>query len=498
MSSAPDDLRVRTLADRPEAADGEYVLYWMTAFRRPYHNFALDRAVDLARRLGKPVLVFEPLRAGYRWASERFHRFVVEGMRANAAAFATSPIGYFPYLEPEAGAGSGLLEELAKRACAVVGDDHPGFFLPALARYAAARMPVKFEAVDSNGLLPLRAAAEVFELAHSFRRFLHRRLPPYLERFPYPVAWESEGPKLAPKPTVAAEILERWPALPAQNWESALAKVDVDRSVSAVPGFPGGWEAGRRRLHDFLDRKLEGYPERRGVPDEDGGSGLSPYLHFGFISTHEIFAELARREKWKPEDLATKPTGSRAGWWNMSEAAESFLDELVTWREVGFNMAWQRRDYEKYASLPEWARRSLAEHAGDPRPAIYSLEQLEAAETYDELWNAAQRQLVREGRIHNYLRMLWGKRVIEWTESPETALEHLIELNNKYALDGRDPNSYSGIFWVFGRYDRAWGPERPIYGKIRYMSSENTARKTSVKGYLRRFGPESPSLFSGE
>jgi deoxyribodipyrimidine photo-lyase len=176
----------------------------------------------------------------------------------------------------------------------------------------------------------------------------------------------------------------------------------------------------------------------------------------------------------------------------MSQAAEAFLDQLVTWRELGFNFCSRRDDYDRFDSLPDWARRSLAEHAADPREHVYSVDELAAARTHDPLWNAAQRQLVREGRIHNYLRMLWGKKILQWARSPEDALEAMIELNNRYALDGRDPNSYSGISWVLGRFDRPWAPERPIFGKIRYMSSENTARKLKVKEYIRRYG-DSPS-----
>jgi deoxyribodipyrimidine photo-lyase len=172
----------------------------------------------------------------------------------------------------------------------------------------------------------------------------------------------------------------------------------------------------------------------------------------------------------------------------MSPPAESFLDELITWRELGYNFCHQRRDYEKYSSLPDWARATLEVHASDKREHMYSLAEFENAATHDELWNAAQRELVREGRIHNYLRMLWGKKILEWTASPEQALEVMIELNNKYALDGRNPNSYSGIFWILGRYDRPWGPERKIFGKIRYMSSANTARKVHVDDYLAKYG----------
>jgi deoxyribodipyrimidine photo-lyase len=178
-------------------------------------------------------------------------------------------------------------------------------------------------------------------------------------------------------------------------------------------------------------------------------------------------------------------------------SAFAFLDQVVTWRELGYNMCHFDPNHDQYDSLPEWARATLADHADDQRPFVYTLADFESARTHDPLWNAAQRQLVREGRIHNYLRMLWGKKILEWTKSPEEALDVMIELNNKYALDGRNPNSYTGIFWTLGRYDRPWGPERPIYGKIRYMTSQSTARKFDVAAYLDKYSPSvSGSLFS--
>jgi deoxyribodipyrimidine photo-lyase len=199
-------------------------------------------------------------------------------------------------------------------------------------------------------------------------------------------------------------------------------------------------------------------------------------------------------EHWSLDRLQGPVGGSREGFWKMSPPSESFLDELVTWREIGFNMCHLcPDDYDSYDSLPEWALASLEKHAADPRPRLYTLEQLESARTSDPIWNAAQNQLRTEGIIHNYLRMLWAKRVLEWTDHPRRAYEVLEHLNNKWALDGRDPNSYSGILWTFGRYDRAWGPERPIYGLIRYMSSDNTARKLSLQRYLRRYGVQ-PNL----
>ena len=171
----------------------------------------------------------------------------------------------------------------------------------------------------------------------------------------------------------------------------------------------------------------------------------------------------------------------------MGEAAEAFLDQLITWRELGFNMCRLQKDYDQFGSLPGWAIKTLHEHKKDPRPYLYPPDALEMAESHDALWNAAQTQLLEEGRIHNYLCMIWGKKILEWTASPEESLGVMIELNNKYALDGRDPNSYSGIFWVLGRYDRAWGPERPIFGKVRFMSSKNTLRKLKARDYMRKY-----------
>jgi deoxyribodipyrimidine photo-lyase len=190
---------------------------------------------------------------------------------------------------------------------------------------------------------------------------------------------------------------------------------------------------------------------------------------------------------WEPGDAGPGHAGHREGWWHVDPAVEAFLDQLITWRELCINMAWQRSDFDQYESLPAWARKTLEEHEKDVRDPCYSLDQFENAQTHDDLWNSAQRQLVREGHIHNALRMLWGKKILHWSRSPREALRILIELNNRYALDACDPNSYSGIFWTLGRYDRAWGPERPVFGKIRYMSSESMGRKLRVKPYLERY-----------
>ena len=201
-----------------------------------------------------------------------------------------------------------------------------------------------------------------------------------------------------------------------------------------------------------------------------------------------MVGDLLAREDWTPAQVAPKPTGCRAGWWGLSPAVEAYLDQLITWREVGYTFCYKNPDtYGRFESLPNWALETLSLHQHDPRPDIYQLDAFESAQTHDPIWNAAQRQLVVEGTIHNYLRMLWGKKILHWSETPQQALSIMTHLNNKYALDGRNPNSTSGIFWTLGRFDRAWGPERPIFGKVRYMSSESAARKLNLKPYLARW-----------
>lgn len=481
------DFRIQKCNEAAVRGEGEYVLYWMIAYRRTSWNFSLQRAVEWSKRLNKPLVILEALRCGYPWASDRLHRFVVEGMKDNAARLANTGVYYYPYLEPEPGDGKGLLRELGNRACVVVTDDFPAFFLPRMVASAARQVSVLMEKVDSNGLLPMRETARVFLTALSFRRFLQNTIAPHLHSFPQ-VDPLAQG--LPPyKNQLSARVLERWP-LAHRTIElldkGALNSSPIDHSVHPS-SVHGGERAANRTLATFFDQGLARYSDCRNHPDEDATSGLSPYLHFGHMSVHQVFHELIHREGWSRNNIKEDGRGQREGWWGMSENAESYLDELITWRELGYNMCACEPFYDRYISLPAWAQDTLNSHRNDPRSYIYDLEQLENAVTHDPLWNAAQRQLTREGRLHNYLRMLWGKKILEWTRSPEEALDTMIHLNNKYALDGRDPNSYSGIFWILGRYDRPWGPERPVFGKIRYMSSESARRKLRLKQYLTKY-----------
>jgi deoxyribodipyrimidine photo-lyase len=486
MSTVPA-IRIEAANAHEVRPDADFVLYWMVAQRRVRWNFALQRAVEWARQLQKPLLLLEALRSDYPWASARLHTFVLQGMAENARRLAGKRVRYFPYVEPRPGAGRGLLQALAKNACVVVTDDFPCFFLPRMIARAASQVRVRLERVDSNGLLPLRAADREFTTAYSFRRFLQKELPHH---------W-TDSPRADPLARVRLAALRALPAAVEKRWKPAsdgLLRAEA-RSLAALPlahdvapvALAGGSAKGEAALRRFLKSRLGGYAEHRNEPRLEVTSGLSPYLHFGHVSTHQVFHDLVRSEGWFPGECG-RPDGRREGWWGMSPSAEAFLDQLVTWRELGFAFCSRRPDYTSFASLPEWARITLAEHAHDPRPHRYSRRDFESARTHDPLWNAAQTQLLRQGCIHNYLRMLWGKKILEWSPTPRKALATMVELNNKYALDGRDPNSYSGIFWCLGRFDRPW-PERNVYGKIRSMSSKNTARKFSVAGYIAKFGP---------
>ncbi|TNF31366.1 MAG: deoxyribodipyrimidine photolyase [Deltaproteobacteria bacterium] len=481
--------RVVTVNDAPIAPKGEHVVYWMIGQRRSRWNFALQHAIARATSLGVPLIVLEALRVGYPWASDRLHRFVLDGMADNRRRFADSPVAHHAYVERTPGEGAGLLAALAERAALVVTDDVPFFFLPRMVRAAGAKLRVRLEAVDGNGLVPLRTTAGAFPTAHAFRRFLQRELRPHLAS--PPLAEPLTLARSLPPASVPASVLARWPAAPDAALDGSdpafLAGLPIDHEVPPSP-IRGGSAAAEAALAAFLDGHLAGYGQDRNHPDEDGASGLSPYLHFGHVSPHEVVSTLLAREGWTPARLSASTTGSRTGWWGVGPGAESFLDQIVTWRELGFVFAFHRPDHAEYDGLPDWARATLEEHVGDRRPWRYTREQLERAETHDEVWNAAQMQLRVEGRVHNYLRMLWGKKVLEWSAHPREAFHTLVALNDRWALDGRDPNSYSGIGWCLGRFDRAWGPERAIFGKIRYMSSENTKRKLHLQRYLARWG----------
>lgn len=484
-------LRLRTMNQLAVQPDRRWVVYWMTAFRRTRSNYALQFARDLAKQFDRPLIVLEALRVGYRWASNRFHRFIIEGMLDNQASCSKSGVLYYPYVEPRSGDGSGLVEALAAQAAVVVTDDYPCFFHPRMLQKASSKLSSALIAVDANCLMPLRAAERTFTVAHSYRRWMQKELPQHIEQPPAPNPLDGRATRTLPQlAKLPREIEQRWPraALDALLSPDGLMQFPIDHCVGPA-ALRGGADTAAQLLEQFVELRLANYDSARNEPDEHGSSELSPHLHFGHIGPHEVFFEVMQAANWNPSKLRT-PNGKVNGFWGVGENAEAYLDQLCTWREIGFNMCCREPNYDAFESLPAWALQTIDEHSRDERPIVYSLADFEQARTHDCIWNAAQRQLVREGRIHNYMRMLWGKKILQWSRSATEALDVMLELNNKYALDGRDPNSYSGIFWVLGRYDRAWGPEREIFGKLRYMTSENTAKKHALNKYLQRFAPE--------
>lgn len=476
------DTRVRHVGGARRAAGGDYVLYWMQAYRRLESNHALDEALRQAQALGRPLVVYEGLRLDYPWASARLHRFALEGMRDNRAAAARLGVTYWPFVEGPGQPARGLLRWLAARAALVVTDDFPCFIVPGQTAALAAQSAAPVLAVDGNGVVPLSMLGAPAAAAAHLRPRIHRA---------FAEAWEHRA---ARRPRVgraaSAAVTAPFPLADLDDLDRLMASLPLDASVAPVAATRGGAVAAKRRLADFVARRLAGVAERRSrpaPPDTAHASGLSPYLHFGHLSIETVVERvLAATGRWRPAALRADAVGRRGDFYTRDPDAAAFLDEAITWRDLGYHWhAHRRADTERLdRALPAWAQRTLAAHRRDPRAFTYTPEEWEAAATHDPLWNAAQRELVATGTIHNYLRMVWGKKVIEWSRSPEEAYATLVHLNNRYALDGRDPNSWTGILWCFGLFDRPWAPERPVLGTVRYMSSENTARKFRLGSYL--------------
>jgi len=473
--------------------EGDYVLYWMQINRRFQYNYALEYAIAWANKLGKPLLIYEGLSIEYPWVCDRFHAFIMQGMKENLDFAESKNLNYFNFVEPEIGAGKGLFYKLAKNACTVISDEYPVFIIKKHNERVSDRLDIPYITIDSNGIIPLGITEKDPYSAYLFRKIMQKH---FREGFTNP-------PKKNPidelenrdRVELPDEFLNDYPKADEMlnNIEESISEMNIDHEVGVLDVL-GTRQSALGKLGQFIGHSLLEYDEKRNHPDEKKTSGLSPWLHFGKISEYEIVkAALDHQPKgWSLDDL-TPNGGKNSGFFNGDENIESFLDEVITWREVGFHFAHHVDNYDEFESLPNWAKKTMAEHKDDEREYVYSLEEFEQSKTHDELWNAAQTQLRETGIIHNYLRMLWGKKIIEWTPDHRTALEYMIELNNKYAIDGRDPNSYSGIFWCFGRFDRAWG-EREIFGKLRYMTSDSTRKKVKLDQYLAKYGNQKSLL----
>ena len=438
--------------------DGKTVVYWMQRAERGVDNPALDCAVAVANELGLPVVVYFAGVSNFPHANLRHYIFLNEGLRDVEADLAKRNISFVLRNAPRE---DHLTFFRDAGAAIVIGDENPMRVPEGWRRHVAEHITVPFWTVDADVIVPMKRFDKAQYAAYTIRTRLWKMIPEYLE---------------AHENLTAKHAWRRPPGFVADDVHKDMTEgwTNLDRSVGRVPELTGGAHAAEARLKLFVEKLLPGYAHTRNHPEVDGTSVLSPYLHYGHLSCLRIY-------------LAVEEAAARDS--RLRESVDSFLDEMVTWRELCVNWVKYDPDYDNPECAEQWARKTVAQHAGDKRDHLYTAEQMERAETYDELWNAAQRQMVRRGWMHNFMRMYWAKKVLEWSPDNATAMKTLIYLNDKYFLDGRDPGGYAGIAWaIYGKFDRPWG-ERPIFGKIRYMSGASTGRKFNSKQYIAQNGP---------
>jgi len=441
--------RIHPLNDL-DFSKGNYVLYWMQTAQRVYYNHALSCAGSLANKLNLPLLVFFGLTENYPGANLRHYQFMLEGIAETSEALKKKNIKMIVWMiDPVEG-----VINLAENAAVVITDFG---YLKTSEDWifkAAKEIKTKFIAVESNVIVPVRTASCKEEYsAATFRPKMMKLINLYMN-------------KVQDLRVNHTSLDFKIKGINLGSPQKILEEMSIDKSVAPVDWIKGGTSKAVRLLNSFIKKKLDEYPEKRNNPSLDFSSHMSPYLHFGQISPVFVAQKILTTE---------------------SPGRDIFLEELIVRRELSFNFVYYNENYDNISSLPEWAINSLVKHETDHRGTIYSKIEFEKARTHDIYWNAAQNELVLTGAMHNYMRMYWGKKIIEWTEGPDIAFEYMVYLNNKYALDGRDPNSYAGIAWCLGKHDRPW-MERPIFGKIRYMNDKGLQRKFDMNLYLKKYG----------
>jgi len=463
----PVDLQIphelARLADQPRVlvrrsgalrADGGCVVYWMQRAMRILDNPALDVAIQAANLLGLPVVVYFQVIPNYPNANLRHYRFLQQGLRDVAEDAAARKLPFIVRRSPS------RLEEFLEevRAALLIGDENPCREPEHWRRTLARRLRIPYWTVDADVVVPSRVFGRSFVLLHHFRPRLKAELPNYLVA-PANIeplqAWKS---RKAPQSISLADDITR-------------GFTKLDRTVGPVDSFTGGTHSALLRLNDFVNHELKDYEETRNHPEIRGTSRLSPYLHFGNIGPLSIARAV---NDAVAEGKASAPAGDR------------YLEQLIGWRELAVLFVRHEPNYDNWECAAPWARKTLIEHTGDPRPHRYILTQLERGETADELWNAAQRQMVQTGWMHNYMRMYWAKKILEWAPDPATAFDWAVLLNDRYQLDGRDPNGYAGIAWaIVGKLDRPWF-NRPVFGLVRPMTGNSISRKFDAQAYIRQ------------
>jgi deoxyribodipyrimidine photo-lyase len=432
---------------------GSCVLYWMQSSQRADGNPALNEAIHHANESSLPLVVFFGLDSNYPGANARSLSFMVDGLRETSAELERAGIPFVARLvNPPDG-----IAELARtlNASEVIVDNGVLKHQREWRAKAARLLNVRLTEVTSQTVLPVDAYGKQAVGAYALRPFFRKNLEK--------VIWDQSRPKiLYPTPMPGIERI----SLSDKDTSSLLDTMKADRSVPPVRRFTPGRAEGLKRLAKFVSAGLAGYNENRNKANLRGCSELSPYLHFGQLGPHDVAEAVMDSDA---------PQADR----------DAFLEQLLVRRELAWNLCRFNPDYDSIKGIPRWAQATLSEHADDPRPYLYTREELEAGETHDEVWNTAQREMVATGYMHNYVRMLWAKKILEWSPTPEIAYETALWLNDKYELDGRDPNGYTGVAWAIGgTHDRPWF-KRPVFGAIRYMSSDSTRKKMDIPAYRR-------------
>ena len=444
--------RVRTLKEVDVERTGP-VVYWMQRDQRSQDNWALLFAQDLALSKDVPLIVLFNVVAKFLDATYRQYHFMLSGLLEVKKNLQEYNIPLIVSFGEPAQQIARTLKEL--NASCLVCDFNPLRIVRSWKEELLEKIDIPCYEVDAHNIVPAFFISNKQEYgAYTLRPKMKKYMKEFLEDFPRLIKMKSSG--------IRQDL----------DLNEITKKLEIDFSVQPVEWLKPGESHARQVLEQFLNEKLERYEALRNDPTVDGTSNLSPYLHFGQISAQRVALEVLKFHDEYPSSV------------------EAFLEELIVRKELSDNFCFYNSNYDSFEAFPNWAKETLLKHEKDERKYVYSLEELENAKTHDELWNAAQRQLTKTGKMHGYMRMYWAKKILEWTENAKVALKYAIYLNDKYELDGRDPNGYAGIAWsIGGVHDRPW-KERPIYGKIRYMSYEGCAKKFDVKKYVQLFQNE--------
>jgi len=439
--------RIKVLNDT-ERPDRDFVMYWMQASQRTEFNHALEYAIERANELKKPLIVFFGLTASFPEANLRHYQFMLQGLKEVEEKLAERGIKFILWHQsPEKG-----VLELSKRADLVIVDRGYLRIQRQWRSYVASKIDCPFLQIESDVVVPIEEVTQKEQYAAATIR---PRINKVVNDYILPL--EGTSPR---RSSLNIDI----ETTTLNDIELILNKLNVDRTVAPVSEYEGGTTRAKELLQKFLDSKLDKYDELRNDPSLDYTSHMSPYLHFGQISPVYI--------AWKVLERG-------------SMGEDAYLEELIVRRELSMNFVYFNDNYDSFECLHEWAQRTLMEHADDPRDYIYSVKEFDNAATHDPYWNAAQNEMRYAGKMQGYMRMYWGKKILEWTKTPQDAFRIALYLNNKYELDGRDPNGFTGVAWCFGKHDRAW-VERKVFGKTRYMNANGLRRKFDIEAYVRK------------